>query len=269
MNQKKYTIHLVGFRSSERMVLQSFLTRLERQHDVSFDLLSIVNEGRRVDLALVNMHNIQQQPAVDAALTAYNNSITPCVLVYDRGETPHPEHQRPECRVVFRPMNFSQVAETIWRSLQTRNSEIRQMTAAGYRVLVVDDSASVRADICHKLADADVQLETASNAEQALQMYVQHDYDLIFMDVLMPGNKDGYDACLEIKNRCPALPVVLLTARDSILSKVRGRMAKCDQYIIKPASRAQLQHVLAKHLFSHTPMTGNGALINATAFAAS
>jgi CheY-like chemotaxis protein len=260
VSKKNYTVHLLGFRSSERMVLQSFFSKLERQHNISFEVLSIVNKGSQIDAALVNMDDIQHNPEISNALTAYG-SDTPCVLVYNRKQQQHPEHQHAEHNIIFRPMNFSQVVETIYQSIQEKQSQQRQRVQADFSVLVVDDSPAIRADLRHKLEAANVCVATANDADQALQMYQQHDYDLIFMDVLMPGDKDGYDACLEIKTKRPDLPVVLLTSRDSILSKVRGRMAKCDQYIIKPASKPQVEEVLVNHLFSK-PTANNDDLLN-------
>ena len=101
--------------------------------------------------------------------------------------------------------------------------------------LVVDDSLAVRRQMQLEFDLLDDDLDLAENAEQALQAIAAKKYDVVFMDVVMPG-MDGYTACKRIKknplNR--NTPVILLTSKSSSFDKIKGTLAGCDAYLVKP-----------------------------------
>ena len=121
--------------------------------------------------------------------------------------------------------------------------------AATGRVLVVDDSLSVRTqmELCLRLHDLKVDL--APDAEVALELADQEEYDLIFLDIVLP-EMDGYKACKLLRSQ-PATrltPVIMLTGKSSTFSKVRGVMAGCDRYITKPVDAEELKGVLLEYI---------------------
>jgi twitching motility two-component system response regulator PilG len=117
------------------------------------------------------------------------------------------------------------------------------------RVLVVDDSLSVRTqmDLCLRLNDMAVDL--AEDAEEALDLIEKGNYDVIFLDVVLP-EMDGYKVCKLIKSNetTRSIPIVMLTGKSSPFNKVRGVMAGCDRYLTKPVDAEELRIVLNEYL---------------------
>jgi twitching motility two-component system response regulator PilG len=117
------------------------------------------------------------------------------------------------------------------------------------KVLVVDDSLSVRTqmDLCLRLHDLAV--DFAEDAEAALELIENGNYDVIFLDVVLP-EMDGYKVCKLIKSNkmTRSIPIVMLTGKTSPFNKVRGVMAGCDRYLTKPVDAEELKTVLHKYL---------------------
>ena len=117
------------------------------------------------------------------------------------------------------------------------------------KVLVVDDSLSVRTqmDLCLRLHDLSVDL--AEDAEAALDLIQESNYDVIFLDVVLP-EMDGYKVCKLIKSNATtrSIPIVMLTGKTSPFNKVRGVMAGCDRYLTKPVDAEELRMVLYEYL---------------------
>lgn len=132
-------------------------------------------------------------------------------------------------------------------------SSTPNMPPRQYRALVVDDSLLVRKQIAMALKKVKVDANFAESGEQALAALEQSHYDIVFLDVMMPGI-NGYDACKRIKldPEKQHIPVVLLTAHDSALDRVKGKIAGCDTYLAKPVSKDDFYQTLRKHLTQHT-----------------
>ena len=117
------------------------------------------------------------------------------------------------------------------------------------RVLVVDDSLSVRTqmDLCLRLNDLSVDL--AGDAEEALDLIEKESYDVIFLDVVLP-EMDGYKVCKLMKSNesTRSTPIVMLTGKSSPFNKVRGVMAGCDRYLTKPVDAEELRGVLHEYI---------------------
>jgi len=117
------------------------------------------------------------------------------------------------------------------------------------KVLVVDDSLSVRTqmDSCLRLHDMSVDL--AEDAETALELIEKGNYDVIFLDVVLP-KMDGYKVCklIKAKKTTRSTPVVMLTGKTSPFNKVRGVMAGCDRYLTKPVVAEDLKTVLHEYI---------------------
>jgi twitching motility two-component system response regulator PilG len=113
------------------------------------------------------------------------------------------------------------------------------------RVMVVDDSHTIRrsAEIFLKRAGHEVFL--AEDGFDALAQVNDLVPDLIFCDVLMP-RLDGYQTCAIIKRnaRLASVPVVMLSSKDGVFDKARGRIAGADHYITKPFTNEQLLHAV-------------------------
>ncbi|WP_435370721.1 response regulator [Hydrogenophaga intermedia] len=113
------------------------------------------------------------------------------------------------------------------------------------KVLVVDDSNTIRrsAEIFLKQGGHEVLL--ADDGFDALAKINDYQPDLIFCDILMP-RLDGYQTCAIIKRnaRFAGIPVVMLSSKDGVFDKARGRMVGSQDYLTKPFTKDQLLHAV-------------------------
>ncbi len=114
--------------------------------------------------------------------------------------------------------------------------------------LVIDDSLPVRKQIEIEFSLMGVKPDLAASAEDGLAQLHQKKYDIVFMDVMMPG-MDGYSACKRIRQFSiyKKTPIVLLTSRSSSFDKLKGALAGCDTYLIKPIHHNDFENVLLKY----------------------
>jgi CheY-like chemotaxis protein len=117
-----------------------------------------------------------------------------------------------------------------------------------FRVLAVDDSPLMRTFLQNKLQPYGIAPEFASSGEEALFKISKQHFDMIFLDVMLPG-MDGYDVCKMIKkNKDNSLmKVVMLTSKDKTFDKIRGTMAGCDGYLTKPVDELKLRAIIERH----------------------
>jgi twitching motility two-component system response regulator PilG len=136
---------------------------------------------------------------------------------------------------------------TIDKRSAKRNSEMR--TLRGSRILVIDDSATVRKQLELALGEQGIHVQCADNGEFGLHLLSTHHFDLIFLDVVLPG-ADGYQICKTIKKNKlkQRVPVVMLTSKSSPFDRVKGSLAGCDSYLTKPVEPKKLVDTLHKHL---------------------
>jgi twitching motility two-component system response regulator PilG len=114
-------------------------------------------------------------------------------------------------------------------------------TNPSFKVLVVDDSNTIRrsAEIFLKQGGHEVLL--ADDGFDALAKINDYQPDLVFCDILMP-RLDGYQTCAIIKRnaRFSSIPVVMLSSKDGVFDKARGRMVGSQDYLTKPFTKDQL-----------------------------
>lgn len=115
------------------------------------------------------------------------------------------------------------------------------------QALVVDDSAAVRQLMQIHLGLLGIDLEYAETGERALELTAERHFDLVFLDVMLPG-KDGYTVCKEIRLRDKETPVIMLTSKSSNMDKMKGHLAGATAYLTKPVAQDKLQAAIAKYL---------------------
>jgi twitching motility two-component system response regulator PilG len=124
---------------------------------------------------------------------------------------------------------------------QVGNEEQRQLSTTGLKVLVIDDSNTIRrsAEIFLKQGGHEVML--AEDGFDALAKVNDYQPNLIFCDILMP-RLDGYQTCAIIKRNAKFAdtPVVMLSSKDGVFDKARGRMVGSQDYLTKPFTKDQL-----------------------------
>ncbi len=117
------------------------------------------------------------------------------------------------------------------------------------RALIVDDSPTVRRQLSVALHQMGMDCDTVSGAVEALDLLHQRAYELIFADVVMPG-QDGYQLTREIKrNRLlRGVPVIILTSKSSPFDLAKGALAGCSSYLVKPVSLQSLRDTVSRQL---------------------
>jgi DNA-binding response OmpR family regulator len=106
-------------------------------------------------------------------------------------------------------------------------------------ILYVEDDARVGRAVGRGLTDAGHRVDLADNGPEGLERASTSAYDLIVLDVLLPG-MDGISICREVRRQGVTTPVLMLTARDAIGDRVRGLDAGADDYLVKPFALAEL-----------------------------
>ena len=116
------------------------------------------------------------------------------------------------------------------------------------KVLVIDDSNTIRRSAEIFLTQAGCQVLLAEDGFDALAKITDHLPDVIFVDIMMP-RLDGYQTCALIKKnpRLSSTPVILLSSRDGLFDRARGRMAGSDEYLTKPFTKDSLLKTVASH----------------------
>jgi twitching motility two-component system response regulator PilG len=113
--------------------------------------------------------------------------------------------------------------------------------APGAKVLVIDDSNTIRRSAEIFLRQGGHEVLLAEDGFDALAKVSDHDPELIFCDILMP-RLDGYQTCAIIKRnpRFAGVPVIMLSSKDGLFDKARGRMVGSEDYLTKPFTKEQL-----------------------------
>ncbi|MDR6095373.1 CheY-like chemotaxis protein [Stenotrophomonas sp. SORGH_AS321] len=136
------------------------------------------------------------------------------------------QRRRPKCRA--------------WGTVMTEN-----MTAggelAGLRVMVIDDSKTIRRTAETLLKREGCEVVTATDGFEALAKIADQQPQIIFVDIMMP-RLDGYQTCALIKGNqlFKSTPVIMLSSKDGLFDKARGRIVGSEQYLTKPFTREEL-----------------------------
>lgn len=115
------------------------------------------------------------------------------------------------------------------------------------RALVVDDSASVRKQIELELNFFSADVDYAGSATEAVRLLDQNYYDVAFLDVVLPDS-DGFQICKRIKATTRSTNVIMLTGKSTQADRVKGALAGCDAYLVKPVGRATFQGTVKDYL---------------------
>ncbi len=122
----------------------------------------------------------------------------------------------------------------------------------GLKVMVIDDSKTIRRTAESLLKKAGCDVVTATDGFEALSKIADHKPDIIFVDIMMP-RLDGYQTCALIKNNSmfKQTPVIMLSSKDGLFDKARGRIVGSEEYVTKPFTRDELLGAIRKHARTH------------------
>jgi two-component system cell cycle response regulator len=259
-----FQIALYGFSVNERNALTSLFS-LTSSRPRQYKVIA-ANSPSKADIALVDADN-------QDALThwqAVSHNAMPALLV---SQTPLPNSDVQY--YLKRPFSKSRLLDTldeitirilryvpelvvanrqgndedIPQALKTASLAAQSVAVNHHKVLVVDDSPSVRKMMEVELRLQGIVPDMAESGEQGLRLCTQHIYDAIFLDLVLPGI-DGYKVC-RILRRQPQYkktPVIMLTGKDGTFDKLRGTMVGCSMYLTKPVAQKDLYEALQKFL---------------------
>jgi len=119
----------------------------------------------------------------------------------------------------------------------------------GLKILVVDDSKTIRRTAETLLTKEGCQVFTAIDGFDALSKIADHQPDLIFVDIMMP-RLDGYQTCSLIKHNkvFKDTPVIMLSSKDGLFDRARGRIVGSEQYLTKPFTKDELLGAISSQI---------------------
>jgi twitching motility two-component system response regulator PilG len=120
---------------------------------------------------------------------------------------------------------------------------------AGVRVMVIDDSKTIRRTAEMLLKKEGCEIITAVDGFEALAKISDQHPHIIFVDIMMP-RLDGYQTCALIKNNQTfrSTPVIMLSSKDGLFDKARGRIVGSEQYLTKPFTRDELLGAIRRYV---------------------
>lgn len=133
--------------------------------------------------------------------------------------------------------------------MESEASEQDVQDVQGLKVMVIDDSKTIRRTAETLLKKEGCEVITATDGFEALAKVAEHRPDIIFIDIMMP-RLDGYQTCALVKNNPAfrATPVIMLSSKDSLFDRARGRIVGSEQYLTKPFTRGELLDAIRRHI---------------------
>lgn len=128
------------------------------------------------------------------------------------------------------------------------DNDTAQGELAGLKVMVIDDSKTIRRTAETLLKKEGCDVITATDGFEALAKIADHRPEIIFIDIMMP-RLDGYQTCALIKHNqfFKRTPVIMLSSKDGLFDRARGRIVGSEQYLTKPFTREELLGAIKRH----------------------
>jgi len=119
----------------------------------------------------------------------------------------------------------------------------------GIKVVVIDDSKTIRRTAETLLKKAGCEVITATDGFESLSLVMEHQPNIIFVDIMMP-RLDGYQTCALIKNNqtFKKIPVVMLSSKDGLFERARSRIVGAEHYMTKPFTREELLNTIKTYV---------------------
>ena len=129
------------------------------------------------------------------------------------------------------------------------NEAVAEGDLNGLKVMVIDDSKTIRRTAESLLKKVGCEVVTAIDGFEALAMIADHHPDIIFVDIMMP-RLDGYQTCSLIKHnqQFKGTPVIMLSSKDGLFDKARGRIVGSEQYLTKPFTKDDLIDTIKQYV---------------------
>jgi len=128
------------------------------------------------------------------------------------------------------------------------------------KVVVVEDEQRISQFLKKGLTEKGYAVDVAADADAGLERIMASAPDLVILDLLLPGSRDGIELCRELRARGVRAKILMLTARDTVENKIEGLDAGADDYLVKPFERQELLARL-RALLRRRPPRGSAALV--------
>jgi len=187
---------------------------------------------------------------IEEALNLQQDNLL--LVVTDDKHCPHGDLQLQRPLLVTRVMRVMEQAAQQHKKLAVApiapaaaQPDLEAIPSQPYCALVIDDNAAIRKQLEIELRTSGIPSQAAQSGEQALEMIETGNYDLIFLDIMMPGI-DGYETCGRIRSNAAykKTPVIMLSGKTAPLDEVKGVIAGATTYLTKPIKHDQFQQVL-------------------------
>jgi CheY-like chemotaxis protein len=179
----------------------------------------------------------------NSSLTSTQHSAQPEVPVADKFDVPKQWSAAHPLPVEVAP---TESAPKVSYEVPGIKEEVEH-NAQEIRVLVVDDSPTVRSQLAGAVQKLGMACDPVGSAMEGLKLCEQKHYDLALVDVVMP-EMDGYKLTKEIRRHFKQTPVIILTSKSSPFDLARGALAGCDTYLVKPVTMQKLKDAMFKSL---------------------
>jgi twitching motility two-component system response regulator PilG len=139
----------------------------------------------------------------------------------------------------------------------TETAAAESGSLAGVKVMVIDDSNTIRRSAEIFLLQAGATVILAEDGFDALAKIADYLPEVVFVDIMMP-RLDGYQTCALIKKnpKFAATPVVMLSSKDGLFDRARGRMVGSNEYLTKPFTKDSLLRTVSAHVHGSAPASG-------------
>ncbi len=131
-------------------------------------------------------------------------------------------------------------------------TEAASTSLQGLKVMVIDDSKTIRRTAETLLKKEGCEVITANDGFEALSKIADHNPNIIFVDIMMP-RLDGYQTCALIKHnqKFSNTPVIMLSSKDGLFDRARGRIVGSEQYLTKPFTKEELLGAIEQHVLKN------------------
>ncbi len=142
-----------------------------------------------------------------------------------------------------------QLINALYKGDENVSDDEKELDLTGITVMVIDDSKTIRRTAESLLKREGCQVITATDGFESLAMIADLHPDVIFVDIMMP-RLDGYQTCALIKHNQDyrSIPVIMLSSKDGLFDRARGRIVGSEQYLTKPFTKEELIGAIKRHV---------------------
>lgn len=252
-NHKTWSISALGLSDKELTLLKSLagLTSARNGDRYSVNAVNYISECCNILIL-----NPDDREALEGWQVLASNPNPPTAVLFT---TTPPDD--PDQHYLLRPFGPTKLlalldgivkklheAEHAWGDPTSSPAAAASTPATELQALVVDDSPTVCKQLELELRNFNIRSDVAETGERGLELLRLNNYDIIFLDVVLPGT-DGYQVCKEIRKdpKTRQTPVIMLTSKSSPFDRVRGMLVGCSAYLTKPVDFKLFSETVTKY----------------------